>query len=184
MDPFVGEIKMVGFNFAPNGWLLCQGQTLPIAQYQALFALLGTTFGGNGTSTFNLPDLRGRAPINFGQGLGLSPYEMGQQGGQEQVTLTAQNLPPHTHPVAPPISNASATTASPAGAYPAVDVTTVSERGLSATTMSYAPNPVQGQTGGSYQTGSSGSALPVSVEQPYLVVNFIIAFSGVFPSRG
>lgn len=99
MDPFLGEIRMVGFNFAPVGWALCNGQLLSISQYAALFSLLGTMFGGNGTSTFALPNLQSRVPIHQGQGLGLSSYVMGQQAGTENVTLTVSQIPAHNHMV-------------------------------------------------------------------------------------
>jgi microcystin-dependent protein len=174
---------MVGFGFAPVGWALCDGQTLSISQYAALFALLGTTFGGNGTTTFNLPNLQGRVPINVGAGAGLPNYVWGQQGGQASVTLQATNLPPHTHPIAPPVSNANATTSSPVGAYPAVDVSTTSVDRATVTTHGYAAASVPGQTAASYQSGASGSSIPVSIEPPYLAVYFIIALTGIFPSR-
>lgn len=96
-DPFIGTIGIFGFNFAPRGWAQCNGQLLPISQYNALFALIGTYYGGDGRTTFALPDLRGRVAINQGQGPGLSPYQMGQKGGVEQVPVTIQNLPAHTH---------------------------------------------------------------------------------------
>ncbi|WP_462200221.1 phage tail protein [Arthrobacter sp. B2a2-09] len=97
-DPFVGEIRLVGFNFAPTNWALCNGQLLPISQNAALFSLLGTMYGGNGTTTFGLPDLRGRAALHNGQGPGLSNYYQGQVSGTEATTLITSNLPPHTHP--------------------------------------------------------------------------------------
>src|SRR5580658_742842 len=97
--PYVGEIRMFGFGFAPQGWALCNGQLLPINQNQALFSLLGTTYGGDGRTTFALPDLQGRVPIHMGQGAGLSPYVMGQVGGVENVTLTIAQIPAHTHTV-------------------------------------------------------------------------------------
>src|SRR5215213_5449370 len=96
-EPFVGEIRIVGFNFAPRGWAMCNGQILPIAQNTALFSLLGTTYGGNGQTTFALPDLRSRVPIHFGQGPGLSNYDLGQVSGTESDTLIVNNLPAHTH---------------------------------------------------------------------------------------
>ncbi|RZK58400.1 MAG: phage tail protein, partial [Hymenobacter sp.] len=97
MDPFIGEIRMMSFGFNPKSWALCNGQLLPIAQYQALYALLGTMYGGNGVQTFGLPDLRGRAILGTGQGPGLSSYIQGQLGGSEAVALTQAQLPPHTH---------------------------------------------------------------------------------------
>src|SRR5271166_5833783 len=98
-DPFLGEIRIFGGTFAPLGWAFCQGQLLPIAQNTALFSLLGTTYGGDGVSNFALPDLRGRVPMGMGQGPGLSPYVQGQMGGAESVTLTTQQMPPHSHSV-------------------------------------------------------------------------------------
>lgn len=182
MDPFLGEIRMVGFNFAPKGWMFCQGQLLPVSQFTALFSLLGTIYGGNGQNTFALPNLSGRAPINFGQGTGLPFYTQGQLGGQTSVTLLANNLPSHSHLVAPPVSNANATASDPANGYPAVGVTPLPDR-TTATTMSYAASAVQGQHAASYQTGLTGTSLPLSIESPYLVLNFIIAIEGIFPTR-
>src|SRR5262245_18325920 len=95
--PFIGEIRIIPYNFAPLGWALCNGQRLPIAQYDALWSIIGTTYGGDGQVTFALPNLQGRTPAGFGQGPGLSNYAIGEQGGVESVTLTAANLPPHTH---------------------------------------------------------------------------------------
>ena len=185
MDPYVGEIRMVGFNFAPNGWALCNGQLLPIAQYTPLFSLLGTSFGGNGTSTFGLPDLQGRVPLGVGQGLGLPVYDWGQMGGQATVSLLSTQLPAHAHTVTPPVSNANATTGSPVSGYPAVNVTNITggQRGESASTLGYAASPVAGANGGSFQTAPSGGGLPISIEPPYLAVYFIIALNGIFPSR-
>jgi microcystin-dependent protein len=184
MDPFLGEIRMVGFNFAPNGWAFCNGQLLPISQYSALFSLLGTTFGGNGTTTFALPDLQGRMPLHFGAGAGLPVYNLGEKAGQASVSLTTQNLPAHAHSVAPAVSNAAATASSPVNATPAVAATTISggQRGETATTNAYGP-AVTGQVGASFQSGLTGGGLPISVEPPFLAVNFIIALNGIFPSR-
>jgi microcystin-dependent protein len=183
-EPFIGEIRMVGFNFAPQGWALCQGQLLSIASNTALFSLLGTMYGGNGVQTFGLPDLRGRVPINFGQGPGLPAYVQGQVGGQTAVTLLQNNLPAHTHLVAPQVSGANGTSSSPVNNYPAADVTSTSSREVSATTMSYAAQSAATQAGGAFQSGVTGGNLPVDIEQPYLVLNFIIALYGTFPSRG
>ena len=99
MEPFLGEIRMFGFDFAPQGWALCNGQLLPINQNQALFSLLGNMYGGNGTTTFALPNLQSRVPIHQGQGAGLSAYVVGQAGGAETVTLAAAQMPAHAHPV-------------------------------------------------------------------------------------
>ena len=112
-EPFVGEIRMFGFGFAPQGWAPCNGQLLPINQNQALFSLLGTTYGGDGEATFALPDLRSRVPVGQGQGPGLSAYAEGQAGGAETVTLTATQMPGHTHPVRASSSAAGSTSPGP-----------------------------------------------------------------------
>ena len=184
-DPYLGEIRMVGFNFAPQGWALCNGQIMSIAQNTALFSLLGTTFGGDGVQTFALPNLQGRVPLHAGSGLGLPVYNLGQQGGSANVTILTSNLPIHTHPVTPPVSNANGTTSSPTGAFPAVSVTTITggERGETAATTSYAGSAVSGQNGASYQTGAAGNSIPISIEPPYLAIYFVIALQGVYPPR-
>jgi microcystin-dependent protein len=185
MDPFLGEIRMVGFNFAPVGWMLCQGQTLPISQYQALFSLLGTTYGGNGTTTFQLPDLQGRVPINAGNGVGLPVYVQGEKAGTATVTLLASNLPAHSHTITPPVSNVKATSSSPVATFPAPGAATVTGGGRDevVTPLGYAASAVSGQNGGAYQTSLVGGGVPVSIQPPYLVMNFIIAIAGIFPSR-
>jgi microcystin-dependent protein len=166
-EPFLGMIAIFGFNFAPRGWAFCNGQILPIAQNTALFALLGTTYGGNGQTTFGLPDLRGRAPVHFGQGPGLSSYDLGQQGGTETVTLTGAQTGPHTHGVS--ASNAP-TSKSPSGNLPA-NFGTVAYG--SSADLSMSPAMVQPNTGGQ----------PHNNIQPYLAINFCIAIEGIFPSR-
>jgi microcystin-dependent protein len=184
-EPFLGEIRMVGFNFAPVGWFLCNGQILPISQYTALFSLLGTTFGGDGRTTFALPNLQGRVPVCAGNGAGLNPVVWGEMGGAASVSILTSNLPQHTHAVTPPVSNASATAGSPVNAYPAAAVTTITggQRGETAATMSYAASSVPGQNAASYQSGAAGGGVPISTEPPYLAVYFIIAYTGIFPSR-
>jgi microcystin-dependent protein len=172
-EPFLAEIIMFGGNFAPRGWALCNGQILPIAQNTALFSLLGTTYGGNGQTTFALPDMRSRVPIHPGQGPGLSSYSLGQAGGTESVTLTQGNLP-----AAPPITvnaNADPTTSKPGGNFPA---STSAGNG-------YAPTTDGSKLNAGAITGglAGGNSLPVAIIQPYLCVNFIIALEGIFPSR-
>jgi microcystin-dependent protein len=171
-DPFVGEIKMFAFNFAPTGWALCNGQSLPISQNAALFSLLGTTFGGNGTSTFNLPDLQSRVPVHQGQGSGLSPYVMGQATGAETVALISSQMPAHTHSVT--CGTAGGNQASPAGGVPAVEST-----GTSLDYTSVTPN----STMSAAMIGTAGSGLAHPNIQPVLCVNFCIALQGIFPSR-
>jgi microcystin-dependent protein len=180
-DQYIGEIRMVGFNFAPVDWALCQGQTLAISQYAALFALLGTTFGGNGTSTFQLPDLQGRVPLGFGNGAGLEPFVLGQKSGVASLSILTQNLPTHTHLISPPVSNSNGTQSSPVGAYPAVDVTTA--RGETPITYTNAATSSAGQTSAAFQSGVAGGNIPITIQPPYLAINFIIALVGIFPTR-
>jgi len=162
-EPFLGEIRIASFKFAPKGWALCNGQFLPINQNQALFSLLGTNYGGNGTTTFGLPDLRGRMPLSFG-----GPYVIGQQGGSESHTIRLQELPEHTHMV-----TASANTgnrSSPSDNLPA------------ASHGAYAPGPDASLAPASV-TNAFGTAQPHYNMPPYLALNFIIALTGIFPSQ-
>ncbi|RCL21030.1 phage tail protein [Pseudomonas sp. AFG_SD02_1510_Pfu_092] len=193
-DPFLGEIRMFAGNFAPRGWALCQGQLLSIAQNSALFAILGTTYGGNGQSTFGLPDLRGRSAVGVGTGPGLPNVNQGELAGANQVSLLTQNLPPI--PVAIPASKASV-------AIPAV-VTNANLGEPTSTSVLATPFDTTG-SGAAVSIYSDaaasttlkpfdasiaattvvagGSAVPVSVQSPYLGMNFIIALEGIFPSR-
>jgi microcystin-dependent protein len=166
-EPFLGEIRAVGFNFPPVGWAVCAGQLMSIAQNTALFSLLGTQYGGDGVSTFALPDLRGRVPNGAGQGPGLNNYVQGQVGGAENVTLTNAQLPNHTHPIH---TNAGLpTTDSPSNAV-------LSGGG------SYSDTP-DGTTLSPTAVGAAGSSQPVSILNPYLTMNWIIALQGIFPSQ-
>jgi microcystin-dependent protein len=171
-EPFVGEIRMVGFNFAPSGWALCNGQLMPISQNTALFSLLGTTYGGDGTTTFALPNLQSRVAIHQGQGSGLSPYGMGQSGGVEEVVLNQNQMPLHNHLVNAVANGGNQ--ASPSNGLPAIEST-----GTSLNYSSAAAN----STMNAALIGTAGGTSPVSVIQPYLCVNFVIALFGVFPSR-
>ncbi len=164
-DQYLGEIRMVGFNFAPTGWFLCDGQTLSISQYTALFSLIGTFYGGNGTSTFQLPNLQGRVPIHQGTGAGLSPVVIGQEGGEQNVTLLQSQMPAHSHQLN---AGAAQTTNQPGSAFSAQGGAYAT---AASTTMSAAA------------IANTGGGQPFSILQPYLVVNFIIAFEGIFPSR-
>lgn len=175
-SPYLGEIRMFGFGFAPVGWLPCNGQTLSISQYAALFALLGTTYGGNGTSTFQLPNLQSRVPVNQGQGTGLSAYVLGEQTGAESVTLTSSQMPTHTHAVS---ASATATTPSPSGAVPAAFP---SPRSVAATDIyAAAPDGTTKMNQGMIATAGGNQAH--NNIQPVLCVNFCIATEGIFPSR-
>jgi microcystin-dependent protein len=169
ITPFLGEISIFAFGFAPRGWAFCNGQLLAIAQNQALFALLGTTYGGNGQTTFALPNLQGRAAVSQGQGPGLSPYTLGQTGGETAHTLTSQEMPSHTH-----------------GANPSSDTTQMSPQA-----HYWAPNINGNATYSTTSTGvmspnavaTSGNSQPHANMQPNLPINFCIALSGVFPSQ-
>jgi microcystin-dependent protein len=166
-EPFIGEIRIFGFNFAPRGWALCNGQILSIAQNTALFSLLGTTYGGNGQTTFALPNLQSRVPVHFGQGPGLSPYVLGQQGGTETVTLNTNQMPNHSHLVA--ASSVSPNASRPGNAFLAANG--AYQTAPDGTTMN--PAMIQG----------SGGSQPHDNIQPYLTLNFCIALEGIFPSR-
>ncbi len=174
MDFYLGQIQTFGFNFAPKGWALCNGQIMSIQQNAALFSLLGTTYGGNGTTTFALPDLRGRASLHMGQGPGLSNYAEGEASGSENVTLISSQMPVHNHIMQASKNSTSATPSShvlapgvatsdgsPVNAYGTVIDTTL------------APNAV----------GIAGGSQPHNNMQPYLVINWCIALSGIYPSR-
>jgi microcystin-dependent protein len=168
-QPWVGEILLVPYNFAPKGWAECQGQLMTISQNTALFSLLGTTYGGDGKSNFALPDLRGRTPISSGQGPGLSDYFLGQTGGEETVTLTLNQIPAHTHTV---IGSANvANVATPGGAVWATQSLLNIYGSSSDSPM--APGAI----------GMTGSNLPHDNLSPYLTLNYIIALQGIFPSR-
>ena len=171
-EAFLGEIRLFPYNFAPQGWAFCNGQIMAIAQNTALFSLLGTTYGGNGTTNFALPDLRGRLAVSSGQGPGLSPYTLGQQSGSESVTLTLNNLPSHNHTVSPGANGGAATEQRPAGA--------VMARG---TASIYASAADGSTTMASSATSSTGNSQPFSSIQPLLVLNYCIALQGIFPSR-
>ena len=173
MDPFVAEIRIFGFNFAPRGWALCNGQLLPISQNTALFSLLGTIYGGNAQSNFALPDLQGRVPMFWGQGPGLSLRTIGEIGGADTETLTIQTMPQHQHTMM--------AAASPANvAAPSPTVGLARSSGGFAYQSAVASNIVQLSQTALALTGGDG---PHNNDQSYLVLNFCIALQGVFPSR-
>jgi microcystin-dependent protein len=180
MTPYVGAIFAFGFNFPPQGWMTCNGSLISISEYQALFSLIGTTYGGDGVSTFAIPNMNGRVPIGAGQGTGLSNYVLGQRAGTESVTLTSNNLPSHTHAVISaklPVSANSGELNDPTNAYFGISDnvigTTYTDSGNS-TTMG--ANPVA-------QTGVAGSSMPINILNPLLTVNYCIAVEGIFPPR-
>ena len=167
-DPFLGEIKMVGFNFAPTNWAACNGQLLSIAQNTALFSLLGTTYGGDGSTTFALPNLTGRIPMHVS-----SSHVQGESAGAETVQLLVSEIPSHSHRVT--CSSQSSNQRSPSGGIPAQEATGV--------TAVYATSDKANAQMAPETIASSGSGQPHNNLQPYLVVNFVIALAGIFPSR-
>jgi microcystin-dependent protein len=169
-QPFVGQIIAVGFNFAPVGWALCDGSSLQISQYDVLFNLIGTTYGGNGTTVFNLPDLRGRGAVGAGQGTGLSTYVLGAMAGTEAVTLSANQIGAHTH-----VLNAASTVTASTPATNAVLGTPETESiyAASGATTSLASASIGSAPGGSQ---------PHENRQPFQTINYIIALYGIYPS--
>lgn len=172
-DPFVAEIRIFPFNFAPKGWAWCDGQLLPLSQNTALFSLLGTTYGGDGKSTFALPDLQGQAPMHPGQGPGLSLHDLGEPGGSETVTLLESEIPSHPHALrADVIDTADTNVPNPSASY----------------ALSTSGTLYQGTANGNNQLAPqalapAGGDQPHNNMQPYLVLNFSIALQGVFPPR-
>ena len=172
-DPWLGEIALVPYNFAPRGWAFCDGQILPIAQNTALFALLGTTYGGNGQTTFALPDLRGRVPMHTGggQGPGLSAYSLGEQGGVENVVLIQGQMPVHNH--LENVSSANGTSDNPSNAILARNASGVPQYGTGAPNAAMAAGAI----------ANAGGGQPHENRPPFLGLNYIIALEGIFPSR-
>ena len=162
-QPYVGEIRMFAGNFAPAGWMFCEGQLLPISEYETLFNLIGTTYGGDGQSTFSLPDLRGRVPLHFGNG-----FQLAETGGAEEVTLTVSQIPAHSHPML--ASSDVPTALSPAGNVPGQAAAKIYRLGNPTVLL----NPTS--------MSSTGGSQPHNNFQPYLCVDFIISLFGIFPS--
>ena len=168
-EPFIGEIRMFGGNFAPRGWAFCNGQLLSIAANTALFSLLGTTYGGDGRVTFGLPNLQGRFPMHWGSGPGLTPRTIGEMAGVESVTLVSTQMPAHSHAVV--ASSATPTTADPSGAMLPVGSSRIYATAAAGATM--APQTV----------AAAGGSQPHENMPPYQAVSFIIALEGIYPSR-
>lgn len=170
-DPFVAEIRIFGFNFAPRGWAMCDGQLLPVSQNTALFSLLGTTYGGDGRTTFALPNLQARAPMQPGQGPGLSHHDLGESGGNESVTLVESEIPSHSHSLS--------------GKAQFGNAPSPSERAFA---RPYGGGSLYSDSSGMTQMSSqalapAGGDLPHNNMQPFLTMNFCMAMQGVFPSR-
>lgn len=180
MTGVLAYITAFGGNFAPRGWATCYGQLLPISQNTALFSLLGTFYGGDGKSTFALPDLRGRAIVGVGQGPGLSPYVVGQEGGAENTTLLSTEIPVHTHTIqlgfTPKNSSSNGNTGGPAN-------TVYAPLSSGANAFSSTSNQKMKAYNATVNTGVAGTGLPFSNRNPYLTVTYIICMSGVFPQR-
>ncbi len=171
MEGVLAVIWMFGGNFAPRNWAFCDGQLLPISQNQALFSLLGTIYGGDGRTTFALPELRGRVPMHAGSGPGLTPRPLGQRGGVENVTLTTNQIPSHTHPTQVQVNNTDG------------EEDTVSGKILSNNPGAYNEDPVAGQLLGGVNGGAAGGNQSHTNIQPFTVVNFVICLQGIFPTR-
>lgn len=172
--PFIAQITLFAGNFAPRGWAFCQGQIFSIAQNTALFSLLGTTYGGNGQTTFALPDLRGRVPMQPGQGPGLAPRVLGEQGGTESVTLLTTQMPQHNH---------STTVVTNGNSGPATDTIPTGNVWAEGGSYNSAANTQMNTTAVQVTVGVSGGSQPHSNIQPFLALNFIIAIEGIYPSR-
>lgn len=181
MDPFVGEIRLMPYSFAPRGWAFCNGQTLPITQNPALFSLLGTQYGGDGRTTFALPNLQGRTYVGAGQGQGLTNYPQGTATGTESVTLTVQQMPAHTHDLSNtatmPVNGVLATQSTPSGNYYAP---------VSGNPFQYGIDPQANGMASDVLNGTAsavGGNQPHENRMPYLVLNYCIALVGIFPPR-
>jgi microcystin-dependent protein len=170
MAPYVGEIRMFGGNFAPNGWMFCEGQALPISENEVLFQLIGTTFGGDGRETFNLPNLASRIPIHMGTGPDGITYQLGEFDGTEEVTLTTQQIPSHSHPLT-------------ASTNPATSQTPTGNVTAKSTQVDLYINSVPGDAMNSQAITPAGGSQPHENTQPFLCINFIISLFGVFPSQ-
>jgi microcystin-dependent protein len=175
-QPYLGGIFMFAGNFAPRGFQLCAGQILSISQNAALFSILGTTYGGNGVSTFALPDLRGRAPIGVGAGLGLSPVVLGELGGNQNATILLSNMPAHNHLIN--VSNTGASQPLPQGNFIAEPLD-----GNSNPTTGFNTTATSGNTLSPTSVSLVGQGVPLSIQNPYLGITYIIAIQGIFPTR-
>ncbi|MNK86984.1 Phage Tail Collar Domain protein [compost metagenome] len=179
MEEYISVIKMFGLNFPVRGWAMCNGQIMSIAQNTALFSLLGTTYGGNGQTTFALPNFQGRTPIHWGSGPGLSPYVLGQAAGTESVSILTSNLPAHTHTLT--ANTAAGTTGVPTNNY--LSASPKNGSGPSAVSLNTYTTTAPNTNLGLLSVGATGSNIPVSILQPYLAVSFEICLEGIFPSR-
>lgn len=178
---YVGEVRCFGFNFAPSGWAACNGQILPIQQYSALFSLLGTAFGGNGTSNFGLPNLQGTVPMHWGAATGLTPTVLGETQGVQSVSLLTSEIPQHTHTAT--VAVATSTGLSQRVATPTASTWLGGSSVPNAFYASAASSPSVNTAFAPNAIGATGSSQPHENMQPYLTVNFCISLTGVFPTR-
>lgn len=172
-DPFVGEIQIFAGNFAPRNWAFCNGQTIPVSQNTALFSILGTTYGGDGRTTFGVPNLQGRAPMHVGTGPGLSTRRLGQKGGGTTVGLNSTNLPAHNHSLTAQNPGFGVATTAPAGNYLASPTTGGTAYGANASPVGMSASSLT----------NTGGTVPHNNMQPYLVMSFVVCLVGLYPSR-
>jgi microcystin-dependent protein len=170
MEPFLGQIQAFGFNFAPRGWASCDGQLLPIAQYNALFSLLGTMYGGDGRTTFGLPGLRSRSIVHVGSGPGLDTITQGERGGKISETLTLPNLPSHNHGVSVNVNTNPGSEPTPTGI-------------IASHATGFSEDPTAGAALGGVSQISVGSNQAFNIRNPYLGIEYCIALQGIYPSR-
>lgn len=175
-DPFVAEIRIFAFNFPPTGWAFCNGQILPISQNTALFSLLGVTYGGDGKSTFALPDMQGNSPMHPGQGPGLSLHDLGETSGTQTVTLLVSEIPLHAHSIGRAVTDQGNSIT------PVNSVWAQSAAGRGSAAL-YHEAPATGKVNNFQSLGVAGGSLPHNNMQPYLTLNFCIALQGIFPAR-
>ena len=176
-EPFIGQIQPFSFNFAPRGWALCDGQLLPISQNSALFSLIGTTYGGDGRVTFQLPDLRGRVMIHQGQGPGQPSYAWGETGGATETTLLTSNMPAHNHLIGANGTAGAGSEGSPSGNF----LAGATDSGTGGPLTIY--SPTANATMNANAVSMTGGSQPFSLLQPFLTISICIALSGIFPSR-
>lgn len=186
MEPFIGQVMMFAGNFAPRGWMDCDGRLLAVSQYSALFSILGTLYGGDGRTTFGLPDLRGRAPIGMGNGPGLSAVREGQMGGAEQVTLTVAEMPSHNHAANPQLRASAPASTGPSDSDAPGSTAMLANTGGSFIYSNGAADAqmAPGEVSGTVAIGNTGGNIPVQIRNPYIGMRYIIAIEGIYPSRG
>jgi microcystin-dependent protein len=183
MDEIMGIIKLFAGNFAPKGYMECNGALLPISQYSAMYSILGTMYGGDGIQTFGLPDFRSRVPVGLGQGPGLSLYTQGEKSGLENNTITINNMPIHSHSAIMNVSAANADAATPVAGASIATPGSIVGRGFTSTLGFNAATPNVAMNAASVQVAPAGGSQPLNNLQPFLGMRYIICIEGVYPSR-